>query len=156
MGVRNNERSIRVLAVYAILKSTSVNKPMTAKEILAELEKEYHIKSCKETLYWDINAIRLFEDIKAKPYKGYWIEYVNTPIIKTGDTFYSVYFNDDKKSYEIEELVAEEVSDKRVWTDNGLCEIGIDEFGANAFKDHNEADKACRKLNGGKNDKTYT
>lgn len=156
MSVRNNERSIRLLAVYAILKSTSADKPMAAKKILAELEKEYHIKSCRATLYLDIDAIRLFEDVRGKPNKGFWIEKGNASTIKVGDTFYYVYFSDDKKRYEIDELIAEEVSNKRVWVDNGSCEIGIGEFGANAFKDHNEADKACRKLNGGKNGKTYT
>ncbi len=148
MGVRNNERSIRVLAVYAILKSTSVNKPMTAKEILAELEKEYHIKSCRATLYLDIEVIRLFDNIKSKPYKGFWMERDAAPTIKVGNAFYYIYFSDDKKAYEIDKLVAGEVSDKRVWVDNGLCEIGINEFGVNAFMDYEEADKACRKLNG--------
>lgn len=147
MGIRNNERSIRVLAVYAILKSTNADKPMTAKKILDELEKEYRIKSCRATLYLDIDAIRLFEDIKSKPYKGFWMEQDAAPAIKVGNAFYYVYFSDDKKRYEIEKLVAEEVSDKRVWVDKGLCTIGISEFGANAFMDYDEADKACRELN---------
>lgn len=47
MMARNNERSIRVLAVYAILKSTSADKPITAKKILAELDKPEHVSGAR-------------------------------------------------------------------------------------------------------------
>lgn len=78
-------------------------------------------------------------------------ETANVAPVRCGDTFYYVYLSDDKKRYEIDELVAEEVSDKRVWTDNGLCEIGIDEFGKFAFLDYEKAKKTAEKLNGEKN-----
>ncbi len=150
MGSRNNEHSIRVLAVYAILKGAKADKPVTIKKILAELEKEYHIKSSRGTLYLDLEAIRLFEDIRGKPYRGFWIKQGDIPAIKSGDKFYYVYFSDDKKRYKIDRHVAEEVSDKRVWTDNGCCEIGIGDFGKFAFLDYEKAKEAAERLNNGK------
>ncbi len=147
MGVRNNEHSIRILAVYTILKSAKADKPVTTKKILAELEKEYHIKSSRATLYLDLEAIRLFEDIRGKPYRGFWIKQDNAPTIKSGDKFYHVYFSDDKKRYKIDELVAAEVSDKRVWFDNGCCEIDIGDFGKSAFTNYQKARETAERLN---------
>lgn len=117
---RTNDHRIRILAVYTMLKNTSADKPITAKKILGELDKQYHIKAALTTIYVDVDAIRLFANIRSQSGKGFWIEQGNAPTIKGGDKFYYVYFSDDKKRYKIDRHVAEEVSDKRVWTDNVL------------------------------------
>lgn len=145
--MRTNDHRIRILAVYTMLKKTSAGNPIAAKEIIAELDKQYHIKAALATIYVDVDAIRLFADVRSQSGKGFWIEQGNAPTIKSGDTFYYVYFNDDRKRYDIDELVAEEVSDKRVWVDNGLCEIGINEFGKFAFIDYQKAKEAVERLN---------
>lgn len=142
--MRTNDHRIRILAVYAILKNTNADKPITAKKILAELDKQYHIKAVLATIYVDVDAIRLFADVRSQSGKGFWIE---QGTIKSGDTFYYVYFSNDKKRYEVDKIVAEEVSDKRVWTDNGCCEIGINEFGKFAFLDYEKAKEAAERLN---------
>ena len=147
--MRTNDHRIRILAVYTMLKNTSTDKPITAKKILGELDKQYHIKAALTTIYVDVDAIRLFADVRSQSGKGFWIER-NAPTIKSGDTFYYVYFSGDKKRYEVDELVAEEVSDKRVWTDNGYCEIGVDEFGKFAFLDYEKARETAERLNNGK------
>lgn len=77
-------------------------------------------------------------------------EAANVAPVRCGDTFYYVYFSGDKKIYEVDELVTEEVSDKRVWTDNGCCEIGIGDFGKFAFLDYEKAKEAAERLNNGK------
>lgn len=69
------------------------------------------------------------------------------PPCKVGDTVYNIYFNDDKKTYAIEEFVAEEVSSERVIVDNGACAIGIEEFGKYAFLNREEAEQAAERLN---------
>lgn len=145
--MRTNDHRIRILAVYTMLKSTSADKPITAKKILEELDKQYHIKAALTTIYVDIDAIRLFADVRSQSGKGFWIEQGNAPTIKSGDKFYYAYFNDDKKRYEIDKFIAEEVSDKRVWVDNGFCEIDINEFGKFAFLDYEKAEKTAKRLN---------
>lgn len=145
--MRTNDHRIRILAVYTMLKNTSADKPITAKKILRELDKQYHIKAALTTIYVDVDTIRLFANIRSQSGKGFWIEQGNAPTIKSGDTFYYVYFFDDKKRYEVDKLVAEEVSDKRVWTDNGCCEIGINEFGKFAFLVYEKAKEAAERLN---------
>lgn len=77
-------------------------------------------------------------------------ETANVAPVRCGDTFYYVYFSDDKKEHEIDELKAVEVSNKRVWTDNGFCEIDINEFGKFAFLDYKKAKEAAERLNNGK------
>lgn len=146
---RTNDHRIRILAVYTILKKTSAGSPIAAKKIIVELDKQYHIKPALTTIYVDIDAIRLFADVRSQSGKGFWIEQGDVPTIKNGDTFYYVYFSSDKKIYEVDELVAEEVSDKRVWTDNGCCEIGIWEFGKFAFTSYQKAKEAVERLNNG-------
>lgn len=148
--MRTNDHRIRILAVYTMLKKTGAGNHIAAKEIIAELDKQYHIKAALATIYVDVDAIRLFANIRSQSGKGFWIEQGNALTIKSGDTFYYVYFSDDKKRYEIDELVAEEVSDKRVWTDNGFCEIDINEFGKFAFLDYEKAKEAAERLNNGK------
>lgn len=144
---RTNDHRIRILAVYTMLKKTSAENPIAAKEIIAELDKQYHIKAALATIYVDVDAIRLFADVRSQSGKGFWIEQGNAPTIKSGDTFYYVYFSGDKKRYEVDELVAEEVSDKRVWADNGCCEIGINEIGKFAFIDYQKAKETAERLN---------
>ncbi len=77
-------------------------------------------------------------------------ETANVAPVRCGDAFYYVYFSGDKKRYEVDELVAEEVSDKRVWTDNGCCEIDIGDFGKFAFTNYQKAGETAERLNNGK------
>lgn len=143
---RTNEHSIRTLAVYEMLKRTNKDNPINAKQVLKELDKQYHITTTANTIRMDIEAIALFANVQSKAGTGYWIE-GGTPVIKPGDTFYSVYYNDDKKEYAIEELTAEEVSNCRVWIDGGVCEIMLEDFGETEFLSYDEAVNACEKAN---------
>ena len=143
---RTNDHSIRTLAVYTILKRTNKDNPIKAKQILKELDKQYHITTTISTVRMDIDAVALFEDVKSKTGVGYWIE-GGAPIIKPGNKFYSVYYNDDKKEYAIEGQTAEEVSDQRVWVDGGACEIMLEDFGVTEFLNFDDALQACERAN---------
>lgn len=145
---RTNEHSIRTLAVYEMLKRTNKDNPINSRQILKELEKQYHITTTTSTVRMDIDAISLFENVQSKTGLGYWIE-SGAPIIKPGDKFYSVYYNDDKKEYAVEELIAEEVSNCRVWVDGGACEIMLEDFGVTKFLSYDKAVKACEMANRG-------
>ena len=133
--MRTNDRNIRVLAVYTML--LNADKTISVKAIKNRIEKDYNIKTSIKTIYYDIETIRLFADLEHIHGKGYRIKKTD---VKPGDTVYCIYYSDDNKRYQIDELEALEVSNRRIWLD-GFYEK-ISEFGKSLFLSREEAEKA--------------
>ena len=133
--MRTNDRNIRVLAVYTML--LNADKTISVKAIKNRIEKDYNIKTSIKTIYYDIETIRLFADLEHIHGKGYRIKKTD---VKPGDTVYCIYYSDDNKRYQIDELEALEVSNLRIWLD-GFDEK-ISEFGKSLFLSREEAEKA--------------
>ena len=136
--MRTNDRNIRVLAVYTML--LNADKTISVKAIKNRIEKDYNIKTSIKTIYYDIETIRLFADLEHIHGKGYRIKKTD---VKPGDTVYCIYYSDDNKRYQIDELEALEVSNRRIWLD-GFYEK-ISEFGKSLFLTREEAEKALAK-----------
>ena len=136
--MRTNDRNIRVLAVYTML--LNADKTISVKAIKNRIEKDYNIKTSIKTIYYDIETIRLFADLEHIHGKGYRIK---RTAVKPGDTVYCIYYSDDNKRYQIDELEALEVSNLRIWLD-GFDEK-ISEFGKSLFPSREEAEKALAK-----------
>lgn len=136
--MRTNDRNIRVLAVYTML--LNAEKTISVKAIKNRIEKDYNIKTSIKTIYYDIETIRLFADLEHIHGKGYRIK---KTAVKPGDTVYCIYYSDDNKRYQIDELEALEVSNRRIWLD-GFYEK-ISEFGKSLFLSREEAEKALAK-----------
>ena len=136
--MRTNDRNIRVLAVYTML--LNADKTISVKAIKNRIEKDYNIKTSIKTIYYDIETIRLFADLEHIHGKGYRIK---KTAVKPGDTVYCIYYSDDNKRYQIDELEALEVSNRRIWLD-GFYER-ISEFGKSLFLSREEAEKALAK-----------
>ena len=137
--MRTNDRNIRVLAVYTML--LNADKTISVKAIKNRIEKDYNIKTSIKTIYYDIETIRLFADLEHIHGKGYRIK---KTAVKPGDTVYCIYDSDDNKRYQIDELEALEVSNRRIWLD-GFYEK-ISEFGKSLFLSREEAEKALAEL----------
>ena len=137
--MRTNDRNIRVLAVYTML--LNADKTISVKAIKNRIEKDYNIKTSIKTIYYDIETIRLFADLEHIHGKGYRIK---KTAVKPGDTVYCIYYSDDNKRYQIDELEALEVSNRRIWLD-GFYEK-ISEFGKSLFLSREEAEKALAEL----------
>ena len=133
--MRTNDRNIRVLAVYTML--LNADSLISVKAIKNRIEKDYNIKTSIKTIYYDIETIRLFADLEHIHGKGYRIK---KTAAKPGDTVYCIYYSDDNKRYQIDELEALEVSNRRIWLD-GFYEK-ISEFGKSLFLSREEAEKA--------------
>lgn len=133
--MRTNDRNIRVLAVYTML--LNADSLISVKAIKNRIEKDYNIKTSIKTIYYDIETIRLFADLEHIHGKGYRIK---KTAVKPGDTVYCIYYSDDNKRYQIDELEALEVSNRRIWLD-GFYEK-ISEFGKSLFLSREEAEKA--------------
>ena len=133
--MRTNDRNIRVLAVYTML--LNADSLISVKAIKNRIEKDYNIKTSIKTIYYDIETIRLFADLEHIHGKGYRIK---KTAVKPGDTVYCIYYSDDNKRYQIDELEALEVSNLRIWLD-GFDEK-ISEFGKSLFLSREEAEKA--------------
>ena len=133
--MRTNDRNIRVLAVYTML--LNADSLISVKAIKNRIEKDYNIKTSIKTIYYDIETIRLFADLEHIHGKGYRIKKTD---VKPGDTVYCIYYSDDNKRYQIDELEALEVSNRRIWLD-GFDEK-ISEFGKSLFLSREEAEKA--------------
>lgn len=133
--MRTNDRNIRVLAVYTML--LNADSLISVKAIKNRIEKDYNIKTSIKTIYYDIETIRLFADLEHIHGKGYRIK---KTAVKPGDTVYCIYYSDDNKRYQIDELEALEVSNLRIWLD-GFYEK-ISEFGKSLFLSREEAEKA--------------
>ena len=136
--MRTNDRNIRVLAVYTML--LNADSLISVKAIKNRIEKDYNIKTSIKTIYYDIETIRLFADLEHIHGKGYRIK---KTAVKPGDTVYCIYYSDDNKRYQIDELEALEVSNRRIWLD-GFYEK-ISEFGKSLFLSREEAEKALAK-----------
>ena len=141
--MRTNDRNIRVLAVYTML--LNADKTISVKAIKNRIEKDYNIKTSIKTIYYDIETIRLFADLEHIHGKGYRIK---KTAVKPGDTVYCIYYSDDNKRYQIDELEALEVSNRRIWLD-GFYEK-ISEFGKSLFLSREEAEKALAEMEGEK------
>ena len=139
--MRTNDRNIRVLAVYTML--LNADKTISVKAIKNRIEKDYNIKTSIKTIYYDIETIRLFADLEHIHGKGYRIK---KTAVKPGDTVYCIYYSDDNKRYQIDELEALEVSNLRIWLD-GFNEK-ISEFGKSLFLNREEAEKAIAEMEG--------
>ena len=137
--MRTNDRNIRVLAVYTML--LNADKTISVKAIKNRIEKDYNIKTSIKTIYYDIETIRLFADLEHIHGKGYRIK---KTAVKPGDTVYCIYYSDDNKRYQIDELEALEVSNLRIWLD-GFDEK-ISEFGKSLFLSREEAEKALAEM----------
>ena len=137
--MRTNDRNIRVLAVYTMLLNT--DNTISVKAIKNRIEKDYNIKTSIKTIYYDIEAIGLFADLEHIHGKGYRIK---KTAVKPGDTVYCIYYSDDNKRYQIDELEALEVSNLRIWLD-GFDEK-ISEFGKSLFLSREEAEKALAEM----------
>ena len=137
--MRTNDRNIRVLAVYTML--LNADKTISVKSIKNRIEKDYNIKTSIKTIYYDIETIRLFADLEHIHGKGYRIK---KTAVKPGDTVYCIYYSDDNKRYQIDELEALEVSNLRIWLD-GFDEK-ISEFGKSLFLSREEAEKALAEM----------
>ena len=133
--MRTNDRNIRVLAVYTML--LNADKTISVKAIKNRIERDYNIKTSIKTIYYDIETIGLFADLEHIHGKGYRIK---KTAVKPGDTVYCIYYSDDNKRYQIDELEALEVSNRRIWLD-GFYEK-ISEFGKSLFLSREEAEKA--------------
>ena len=133
--MRTNDRNIRVLAVYTML--LNADSLISVKAIKNRIEKDYNIKTSIKTIYYDIETIGLFADLEHIHGKGYRIKKTD---VKPGDTVYCIYYSDDNKRYQIDELEALEVSNRRIWLD-GFYEK-ISEFGKSLFLTREEAEKA--------------
>ena len=136
--MRTNDRNIRVLAVYTML--LNADSLISVKAIKNRIEKDYNIKTSIKTIYYDIETIGLFADLEHIHGKGYRIK---KTAVKPGDTVYCIYYSDDNKRYQIDELEALEVSNRRIWLD-GFYEK-ISEFGKSLFLTREEAEKALAK-----------
>lgn len=69
----SNDTQIRVLAVYNML--IHADKALTLKEITDKLNRDYSIDVERKTLYNDICAINLFENVKyVAKVRGYLIK----------------------------------------------------------------------------------
>ena len=141
--MRTNDRNIRVLAVYTML--LNADSLISVKAIKNRIEKDYNIKTSIKTIYYDIETIRLFADLEHIHGKGYRIK---KTAVKPGDTVYCIYYSDDNKRYQIDELEALEVSNRRIWLD-GFYEK-ISEFGKSLFLSREEAEKALAEMEGEK------
>ena len=139
--MRTNDRNIRVLAVYTML--LNADSLISVKAIKNRIEKDYNIKTSIKTIYYDIETIRLFADLEHIHGKGYRIK---KTAVKPGDTVYCIYYSDDNKRYQIDELEALEVSNRRIWLD-GFDEK-ISEFGKSLFLSREEAEKALAEMEG--------
>ena len=139
--MRTNDRNIRVLAVYTML--LNAEKTISVKAIKNRIEKDYNIKTSIKTIYYDIETIRLYADLEHIHGKGYRIK---KTAVKPGDTVYCIYYSDDSKRYQIDELEALEVSNRRIWLD-GFYEK-ISEFGKSLFLSREEAEKALAEMEG--------
>ena len=139
--MRTNDRNIRVLAVYTML--LNADSLISVKAIKNRIEKDYNIKTSIKTIYYDIETIRLFADLEHIHGKGYRIK---RTAVKPGDTVYCIYYSDDNKRYQIDELEALEVSNRRIWLD-GFDEK-ISEFGKSLFLSREEAEKALAEMEG--------
>ena len=137
--MRTNDRNIRVLAVYTML--LNADSLISVKAIKNRIEKDYNIKTSIKTIYYDIETIRLFADLEHIHGKGYRIKKTD---VKPGDTVYCIYYSDDNKRYQIDELEALEVSNRRIWLD-GFYEK-ISEFGKSLFLSREEAEKALAEM----------
>ena len=137
--MRTNDRNIRVLAVYTML--LNADSLISVKAIKNRIEKDYNIKTSIKTIYYDIETIRLFADLEHIHGKGYRIKKTD---VKPGDTVYCIYYSDDNKRYQIDELEALEVSNLRIWLD-GFDEK-ISEFGKSLFLSREEAEKALAEM----------
>ena len=137
--MRTNDRNIRVLAVYTML--LNADSLISVKAIKNRIEKDYNIKTSIKTIYYDIETIRLFADLEHIHGKGYRIK---KTAVKPGDTVYCIYYSDDNKRYQIDELEALEVSNRRIWLD-GFYEK-ISEFGKSLFLSREEAEKALAEM----------
>ena len=137
--MRTNDRNIRVLAVYTML--LNADSLISVKAIKNRIEKDYNIKTSIKTIYYDIETIRLFADLEHIHGKGYRIK---KTAVKPGDTVYCIYYSDDNKRYQIDELEALEVSNLRIWLD-GFDEK-ISEFGKSLFLSREEAEKALAEM----------
>ena len=137
--MRTNDHNIRVLAVYTML--LNADKTISVKSIKNRIEKDYNIKTSIKTIYYDIETIRLFADLEHIHGKGYRIK---KTAVKPGDTVYCIYYSDDNKRYQIDELEALEVSNLRIWLD-GFDEK-ISEFGKSLFLSREEAEKALAEM----------
>ena len=133
--MRTNDRNIRVLAVYTML--LNADSLISVKAIKNRIERDYNIKTSIKTIYYDIETIGLFADLEHIHGKGYRIK---KTAVKPGDTVYCIYYSDDNKRYQIDELEALEVSNRRIWLD-GFYEK-ISEFGKSLFLSREEAEKA--------------
>ena len=133
--MRTNDRNIRVLAVYTML--LNADSLISVNTIKSRIDKDYNIKTSIKTIYYDIEAIRLFADLEHIHGKGYRIK---KTAVKPGDTVYCIYYSVDNKRYQIDELEALEVSNRRIWLD-GFYER-ISEFGKSLFLSREEAEKA--------------
>lgn len=142
--MRNNDHSIRVLAIYTML--LNANKTISVNMMRKNLEKKYNIKTTNATIYSDIDAISLFADVDHTSRKGYKIK---ETVAKPGDIVYCIYYSDDNKQYQIDELEALEVSNRRIWLDE--FDEKISEFGKSLFLSREEAEKMAAKLNEGSN-----
>ena len=132
--MRTNDRNIRVLAVYTML--LNADSLISVNTIKSRIDKDYNIKTSIKTIYYDIETIRLFADLEHIHGKGYRIK---KTAVKPGDTVYCIYYSDDNKRYQIDELEALEVSNRRIWLD-GFYEK-ISEFGKSLFLSREEAEK---------------
>ena len=130
-----------MLAVYTML--LNADKTISVKAIKNRIEKDYNIKTSIKTIYYDIATIRLFADLEHIHGKGYRIKKTD---VKPGDTVYCIYYSDDNKRYQIDELEALEVSNLRIWLD-GFDEK-ISEFGKSLFLSREEAEKALAEMEG--------
>ena len=137
--MRTNDRNIRVLAVYTML--LNADSLISVKAIKNRIEKDYNIKTSIKTIYYDIETIRLFADLEHIHGKGYRIK---KTAVKPGDTVYCIYYSDDNKRYQIDELEALEVSNLRIWFDEFNEEIS--EFGKSLFLSREEAEKALAEM----------
>ena len=133
--MRTNDRNIRVLAVYTML--LNADSLISVKAIKNRIEKDYNIKTSIKTIYYDIETIGLFADLEHIHGKGYRIKKTD---VKPGDTVYCIYYSDDNKRYQIDELEALEVSNRRIWLDGFYEKISA--FGKSLFLTREEAEKA--------------
>ena len=119
---------------------------MTERERLVKLLKS---DSCESPMLCDPNCKyaslkRCYEERTA----DYLLENgVIVPPVKVGDTFFYLYFSDDEKKYQIDELKVLDVSTKKVFINEFGDTIGIDEFGTTAFINYTAAKEAVERLN---------
>ena len=141
--LRTDDSRIRTLAVYTILKNA--DKAMGLDEIRRIIKEKYNIDACRKAVMYDCHVIELFDDIRysyKRGERGYKI--FKTPSIKVGDVVYIVCNVDNK--IVIEEASVEEVSTKRIWTDE--VDYDLEEIGKTVFLSREEAEKSLAERNG--------